>query len=347
VLLACRRPLEGYPQSILQKAVEGGVPTTTDLNLNRYLSPGDTMRDLLRIGRLIRDEEIGLIHCHLSHDHALGAWASLVSGRRIPVIRTNHKAIPLRATLGNRWLLNHWTDGLVEFSQEALRVNQRRFEMPEQRLLHVYPAVDCDRFDPRRVKRDIRHEHGVGSKDILVGVVARMQRHRRFHVLLETMVLLNGSDPPIRLMVLGRGTHRQKMAVEPASRMGLRDRVLFPGYRTADYIDYLGALDIKVMLVPGSDGTCRAVREAMAMGKPVVVARRGMLPEIVDHGVTGFVIDDTPEALSRALLELALDPVLRHGMGEAARTKALKLFNPQLQARKVGAFYEAVHEANS
>jgi glycosyltransferase involved in cell wall biosynthesis len=334
--------MEGYPQSIVQKATQRGVETTTELHLNRYLPARETVEDLVRIGRTVRNGGIGLIHCHLTHDHGLGGWASFVLKRRIPVIRTNHKGVPIRPTVGNRWLLNHWTDGLVEYSQQALQGDSMRFGIPRHKILRVYPAVDFKRFDSRYVTRDVRRELGVERQEVLVGVVARMQRHRRFDVLLKAMALMNETDPPIRLMVLGRGTHRHEVAMAPAKRMGLATRVLFPGYRSEDYVEYLGALDVKVMLVPGSDGTCRALREAMAMGKPAVVARRGMLPEIVEHGVTGFVIDDTPESLSEALLSLAQNPQLRIKMGEEARKAAMRRFDPKRQASQVGAFYEAV-----
>lgn len=342
VLLACRPPLEGYPQSMLSKAAAWGVPTTTRLHLNRYMSPGETVKDLSRVRGFIQSQGIGLIHCHLTHDHALGAWASWLCGRRLPVVRTNHKGEPLKPTLGNRWLIGRWTDGLVEYSRRALEEDQKRFGIPEGRAVHVLPAVDLERFDPKKVRHNIRVELGLNPDQTLVGIVARMQRHRKFQVLLEAMAHLKDEDPPIRLMVLGRGTHQWEVAREPSQRMGLGDRILFPGYRTDDYMDYLNAMDVKVLLVPGSDGTCRAVREAMALGKPVVATRQGMLPEIVEDGVTGFVVGDNPEALAGAILQLARRPELRRRMGEAARLQAIREFSPQRESMEVGAFYKAV-----
>lgn len=342
VLLACRRPLEGHLQSVLSKAKEQGVPVSTDLRLNRYLAVKETVRDLLRVGQFIRSRGIGLIHCHLTHDHALGGWGSASLGRRVPVIRTNHKGVPLRSTIGNRWLLKRWTDGLIEFSTGALLNDRQNFEISGSKVVYVSPALDLGRFHPGVIQNDIRSVLGVKPQETLVGIVARMQRHRRFHVLLEAMALLKEENPAVRLMILGRGTHQETVARAPVRQMGLEYHVLFPGYRTADYVNYLGGIDIKVFLVPGSDGTCRAVREAMALGKPVVATRRGMLPEIVEHGVTGFIVDDTPEGIAKAVLELARRPELRYRMGEAARNKATREFDLNHQAVKVGAFYDAM-----
>jgi glycosyltransferase involved in cell wall biosynthesis len=79
----------------------------------------------------------------------------------------------------------------------------------------------------------------------------------------------------------------------------------------------------------------------MALGKPVICARRGMLPEIVTDGVTGFVVDDTPENLAAAMVKLALDPERRQSMGQAARAKALREFSPEQEVVAVEKAYEA------
>jgi glycosyltransferase involved in cell wall biosynthesis len=339
VTLACRRPVEGYPQSIRSKAEERGVAVTSRFYLNRYLHPRETLWDLTHLGGVLAEEGYDLIHCHLSHDHFLGGWAARASSACIPIVRTNHKARPLKASLGNRWLLRRWTDGLVEFSERAAEADIRGFGLMRERVLRVEGAVDLERFHPDRASRGVRSALGVAEDEILVGIVARMQRHRRFETLLKAMALLKGRRPAVRLMVLGRGTHMQSVAVEPARRMGLGEMILFPGYRGEDYVEHLGAMDVKVFLVPGSDGTCRAVREAMAMAKPVVASRRGILPELVEDGRTGLLVDEEPSALAEAIHRLAAHKDMREAMGRAGRQKALASFSMARQARQVAGLY--------
>ena len=133
------------------------------------------------------------------------------------------------------------------------------------------------------------------------------------------------------------------VAVEPARKMGLNGRVLFPGYKGGEeYVDALASMDMKVFLVPGTDGACRAVREAMAMGLPIIAARRGMLPEIVKAGEVGLVIDDSPENLSSAILKLAGDETLRRDMGRSARKWALEHFSLDREAEQVEAIYKTL-----
>ena len=106
--------------------------------------------------------------------------------------------------------------------------------------------------------------------------------------------------------MIGRGTHLEETARRPAARLGLSERVIFAGYRSADYPDVLRASDVFTMLVPGSDGSCRALLEAAACGLPAVTTGLGSLPEIVVHGETGLVVAADPAPLAaawRSLLE--------------------------------------------
>jgi glycosyltransferase involved in cell wall biosynthesis len=122
--------------------------------------------------------------------------------------------------------------------------------------------------------------------------------------------------------------------------LGVEPWVVLAGYRTQDYLDTLASMDIFVFLMAGSDGTARALREAMAMGKPVVVANRGMLPELVEDGVSGLVVDDTPEGLANATLRYLRHPELREALGKGAYQKAHQDFRPERQVESVERFYE-------
>ena len=170
-------------------------------------------------------------------------------------------------------------------------------------------------------------ELGIKPGDVVVGIVARLQRHRRYEVFLEAMKLLSENHPNIKAIIVGRGTYAEEVAYRPVREMGLEKTVILAGYRKDDYMDVLALFDMKVFLVPGSDGSCRAARELMAMGTPVIAANRGMLPEIVHDGVMGLLINDTPENLARAIGRLAEDSVLREKMGMNSRQSAISSFS--------------------
>ena len=133
--------------------------------------------------------------------------------------------------------------------------------------------------------------------------------------------------------------YEPSLAEEPARRMGLGDRVVFAGYRREDYAAVLRCIDVFTFLVPGSDGTCRALLEAAACGIPAVTTRRGALPEIVVDGETGILCDETPPSLAAGWRALLADDVLRRRMGHAAHERALRAFTPERLAETALALY--------
>ena len=129
--------------------------------------------------------------------------------------------------------------------------------------------------------------------------------------------------------------------VKPLANLGAY--FSFPGYFEGDaYPALLRSLDASVFLVPGSDGSARAVREALACGLPVLVTARGPLPELVRDGESGRVLDETAESFADALVALWRDPEQRRRLGETARRDACRRFDPDRQAERVAKAYGSV-----
>lgn len=80
------------------------------------------------------------------------------------------------------------------------------------------------------------------------------------------------------------------------------------------------------------------------MGKPVIAARRGLLPDLVEDGVCGLVIEDTVENLAEAILRLARDRTLREKLGQAAAAKARDKFDIERQVEAIGNLYMRLAE---
>jgi glycosyltransferase involved in cell wall biosynthesis len=230
-------------------------------------------------------------------------------------------------------------DGLLCVSQATARSNADL--CPGVPVHGALGAVALERFAPGPAPPRVRQGLGLAPEHRVVGIVARVQPHRRFDLLLEAARRWLAGDPRGRLLIVGRGTHLDAVARRPAARLGIADRVVFAGYRDADYPDVLRAVDVFTLLVPGSDGTCRALLEAAACALPAVTTRRGALPEIVLDGRTGFTVDEHPDALSAAWRRLLDDAELRHRLGRQARERAEHQFQPARLAADVAALYRA------
>lgn len=337
--LACPPSPSSAGSSLTREARAAGVDPCLALERARGVRWCRDAADIGRLRALIEAREYDVVHTWHTRDHVLALRAAR-SRRRAGctrVVRSYKSAEPIRAAPWNRWLFGPGCDGLVCVSPGAARANRRlRGGRP---LLGAFGAVDLERFRPEVPDKAVRESLGIEPGQPVVGIVARAQRHRRFDLLLQAAAQLMRSAPAARLLVIGRGTHIRETAHAPAARLGIADRVIFAGYRTDDYADVLRTADVFTLLVPGSDGGCRALLEAAACGIPAVTTARGALPELVVDGETGLIVPERVEALAGAWRALLDDPERRARLGRAARRRAEVEFAPERLCRAVESLY--------
>lgn len=344
VALACPEP-PGTERALAVEARAAGLPPSLTLSRARGLRPLADLGDVGRLRTLLEAGGFEIVHTWHTRDHLLALRAGARLRRRggLGLVRSLRRAEALPRSPWNRWLFGPGTDGLLCVSPDsAARNASLRGGRP---CVGAFGAVDLERFFPREAAPGTRAGLGLTDGDHVVGIVARVQAHRRFDLLLEAVAMLCARDPAARLLVVGRGTNRRALAELPAERLGLGGRVVFAGYRSTDYAEVLRAIDVFTFLVPGSDGTCRALLEASACGLPAVTTRRGALPEIVRDGETGLVVAEEAGALAGAWERLLVSPMLRRGLGAAAAADARKRFAPERLAAAVEGLYAAVRQA--
>ncbi len=341
VTFACAAPPPEAAESIAAAARQAGMVPLTAFSLNKHFNVRDNMSDLFRLRAFLKREQFDLIHTHLTNDHFLAGVAAGIVGRKVPIIRTCYEGEGLRPGVKNRLLLRAMTDGLIAISDQARSQIIKTYARPENAVWKVHAAVDLEKFNPAAIRNN-RQQYRLTDADIVGGIVARVQKHRRFEVLLAALEMVVREFPQLKFMIIGRGTHLEEIAVKPSMKLGIRSNLIFTGYKKEDYRETFACLNFKVFLMPGSDGACRAVREAMALGIPVIAARRGMLPELIENNRDGIIIDDRPENLADAMLTLIENPGLREAMGRNAREKACREFDLMKQTGKIEAIYEQV-----
>jgi glycosyltransferase involved in cell wall biosynthesis len=343
VIFACAAPPEGAPESIVATAQQAGITPLTSFSLNKHFNITDNVSDILRLRTFLKKEKFDLIHTHLNNDHFLAGAAAELIKEKIPVIRTCYEGNGLKPNWKNRLLLATMTDGLITISEQARSQIIKAYSLSKNKIWKVHVPVDLEKFDSTVIKNS-RAQYRLTDSDIVGGIVARVQKHRRFGVLLAALEMVLREVPQLKFMIIGRGTHIEEIAVKPSMKLGIRPNLIFTGYKGDDYRETFACLNFKVFLMPGSDGSCRAVREAMALGIPVIAARRGMLPEIIENNREGLIVDDSPENLADAMMTLIENPGIRQAMGQNARQKAREEFDLMKQTKKIAAIYEEVLE---
>ena len=348
--LVCPEPPPDSNRSLWQEASARKLDPIHPVEaMRRAFALGDAGR-AARLRRWLETDELGgpydIVHCWHSRDHVLAARALRLGmpgtpkPRETRLVRFLSSAEQITAWPWNRWLFGPACDGLICVSDMVAKKN--RLLRRGRPVSATCGAVDLDALDVQFDRQRIRAELGVPDGAKLIGVVARLQAHRRFDLLLDALGRIVREKPDVRLVLIGRGTHADRVVRRPASEMGLEANVIFAGYRVDDYAELLGAMDLFTFLVPGSDGTCRALLQAAALGLPLVGTRRGAIPEIISDGQTGLLVVEEPEALATAWAGLFDDPDGRREMGEAARRDALIRFRPERLAGWMERFYQQI-----
>lgn len=317
------------------------MPVVTGLQLRKHFHVRSLLSDVARLRAMLVRDRIDLVHCHLPADHLLATLACRKVAKAPVVVRSLYDPEPPPRGLRERFSFAR-THGVVAPTASVAKGVVERFRLEAQRVLFQEPVTE-----PREVDGpDLRVEWGLDERHELIGITARVQPHRRFELLWAVCKRVTAARPNARFVLLGRGNEKdtEDLVLRPVRELGLQDVVLLPGYQKAERYDAaLRSLDAFLFLVPGSDGTCRAVRDAMAYGVPVVSTQRGILAEMFAPGPDprgGVAVEETEQGLANALLHWLGDERARAAASRAALHRARTDMDPVLAAMRLEALYE-------
>jgi glycosyltransferase involved in cell wall biosynthesis len=310
-----------------------GLPGPEGLALSSRSSPLAYLRDLRRLGALAPSYDV--VHSNFSHDHVLALLAlRRRAGRR--VVRTVHSSRSLRDQAAQR-IAHRATDGLIAVCEAHARVLEERFAIASERILATRGAVDATAFTPEGP--DLRAELAIPAGAPVAGIVSRIKPGRGHEDLVDAFRIVADRLPEARLLLVGRGEGEEAIRVRIAHR-GLQRQAVFAGYRTGpELAAAYRTLDVKVLLAEGNDGTCRALLEGMAAGRPGVAYRFGAPAEVIVDGSTGLLVPaGDVSSLAGALEELLRAPSRARAMGAAARERMTSLFTEAARGEAVEQF---------
>ena len=319
------------------KAREAGFVPRPELSLDPR-TPIRMGRDLIALRGILGGEGIQILHVNHSHDHWLSGLAA--SGLPAKIVRTFHALRAVRRDPLHRWLYVSRCDAAISVSR-GIEARCREVGIPSERCVTVGSAVDLERFSPKVSGAAIRAEFNLGEAPV-VGTVSRLAPNRGHELLLRAFRGVIQTLPEARLLIVGKGENRSRLEAF-VQTLGLSHAVMFAGYRDRDLPQALAAMDLFALMGTGSEESCRAALEAMAVGKPVVGRKVGALPETIRHGETGWLLDgEGPEELTGVLLMLLKDRERARELGHLGRRVAESEHSETARALKVEAVYRGL-----
>ena len=311
------------------------------LEMPKHFRVLPAVKDCTNLRLILKQFQPDVIHCHKRNAHLMGF---LSRGMPKPplIVRSCYDSEGPQRDLRSWFLYKFGTEGLVVINDKSRQAALARDVLSSDTVQIIEPGIDLDRFSPQRKISVDQHSFGLKPDAFVVGVVSRIRDSRRLDITLKVIHKLAKAYPQLQMLLVGRGREGAvEIVVEkPAREMAILDRIVMAGYCDEDrLVAAYRAMDVLIYASPGSDKSCRTVREAMAAGIPVIAPAVGFLPELIEDQVTGRLMDMSGQDLAKILEELIRDEVKLHEMGRRSIKTAVLRFSPKLQAEKTLNFY--------
>lgn len=282
-----------------------------------------------------------VLHSHNAMPGYYAALAGLMMARAIQVNTRHNMGSPRPGDRIER--LFKWSvkalDAVVFVSEQSRQKFVEGGVVPRYRAALVKNGVPLGRYPPASAssRSTARARLGLPNDAFVVGAVGRLVEVKNHRLLVRAARAVLAALPGARFVLVGGGELHDKIKAEVQS-LGMADSFLLAGERD-DVPALLPALDTFV-LCSLSEGYSISLVEAAAVGLAVVASRVGGNPEIIQHGVSGLIVESgDAEGLAAALLQLAADPAMRRSLGAAAASWAREHASVEAMERQYAAIY--------
>jgi glycosyltransferase involved in cell wall biosynthesis len=300
-------------------------------DLGREIRGVQDLRSLASLLGVVRRFRPHIVHTHAAKAGTIGRVAARLAG--VPVVVHTFHGHVLRGYFSPRkeQVFRVIERGLARITDELVAVSPRvRQELLDMRIgrpdaFSVVPlGFDLARFTHAETHRgELRAELGVPPGSPMVGIVARLVPIKAHEVFVAAARHLHAQRPDAHFVIVGDGERRAELAqLVSAGGEAFCAAVHFLGWR-ADLARIYADLDV-VTLTSRNEGSPVALIEAMAAGRPVVATRVGGVPDVVEHGRRGLLVEmDDALGLAEQVLQVLASPEDGASMGREGRRHAL------------------------
>ena len=278
------------------------------------------------LAKILRKHRPQVLHFHFIGFLSLLPWVGrLVSAKRI--FFTDHSSRPegyvaSRAPLWKRLivrLINWPLTKVICVSKYNYRCMTTLDTLPAKRFECVYNGVDLTRVSESEQRAStFRRRHGIPASRKLVTQVSWLIPEKGLADLLEATRQVLSEEEAVQLVLVGDGSHREAYE-KLAAELGIGDHVTWTGLVQDPFAEGVyDAADVVCQVSRWQEAFGWVLTEAMASKKPVLGTTVGGIPEVVEDGKIGFLVQPgNPSQIAEKLILLLRDETLRKQMGEA------------------------------
>jgi len=301
----------------------------------------------LMMRALLRRYRPEILHLHFTGFISPYPWLARLCGVK-KVFFTDHSSHPegyevTRAPFWKRLLarlINRPMTGVVTVSEYGYRCAAGRDLIPADRLEMIYNSADLSRVSAALQGVEFRRKHSIPLDRTLALQVSWIIPEKGIGDLLEGARLAIAQNPNLHFAFVGEGAYRDTY-MSQAGEMGIADHVTWTG-QVGDPMTEAAyaAADVVCQVSRWEEVFGYVIAEAMSSSKPLVATRVGGIPELVEDGKTGFLVDrGDAKAIADRILKLAANVELRERMGRAGREASVTRFDLEKNVARVVNLY--------
>jgi len=319
--------------------------------LGSYLRLSYCIPQIIRLAKFIKAHDIDLVHIN---------GASIGPGREI-ILAARWVGVPCLCYVQGfdefqavDWQIARLVGQFVFCSNAiAEHCTPPRGALPTNACT-IYPGVvDVEKWSRPYDASRIRQEFGWTDQDFVVGVVGRLVGWKGQDVFLKALAEVKREVPDVKGLLVGEPDRTDEGPNgEPSpfyqhllaltESLNLTDDVRFAGFRS-DIPEILAAIDVLVHCSTEPEPFATAVIEGMMAGRPVIAAKAGGMPEMIEDGVTGLLaLPRDPEAMAQAILFYYRDRDRARQIALAGRKRATTDFTAERHVNEFYALYQTL-----
>lgn len=293
-----------------------------------------------KMAEVAQREKLDILHVHYAIPHAICAYlAKQMIGENIKIVTTLHGTDI--TILGSDPSLNNLIRFGIEQSDVVTAVSHSLIEetydliSTQKEIETVYNFID-ERVYFQRDMSQLRKEYGIQEDEKVLIHISNFRKVKRVHDVVKSFALIV-KQVKAKLLLVGDGPEFCTI-VQLVKQLGIEDRVLFLGKQ--DNVAELLAMSDLMLLLSEKESFGLVLLEAMACGVPCIGTRTGGIPEVIQHGETGYMceIGDT-EGIAQQALSLLQDDALHRKMAQ----RSMQVVNEQFSSEEIVSQYEAIY----
>ncbi len=288
---------------------------------------------------LIDKHNIHILHSHEFRSDLMGLICARI--KRIPVVTTLHgwigNGMKGRIFVTIDKMLLRFFDHVITVSK-LMGKQVQKLGVSNNRLSVLYNSLIIDRYMPDINDNSFREELGVEADTLLVANIGRLspEKGQADFILAARSVLETHQNAKFLLIGIGP---EQEMLENLASDIGIRDAVIFTGYRN-DMMGIYNSLDL-VVQSSYTEGMPNVILEALLMEVPVIATNVGGTAEVIKDNTTGVLLKpNSSDEIADKIKEYVAEREIFKEMAKAGREIVKRNFNFIDRTDKLTAIYE-------